>query len=470
MAARTIVAPPAAIDFDAIRAELAIPDGYPADAVAQARESARTARVADEPTDIPFVTLDPPGSRDLDQAVHLSRRGDGYLVRYAIADVAGFVEPAGPLARETWRRGATLYSPDRSTPLHPLELSEGAASLLPGVRRPAVVWTIVLNAAGEPVDVDVRRSTIASVAQLDYPSAQADLGAGRLHPSIALLPEIGRLRRELARRRGAITLDIPDTEVVRGPDGHWTLVRRAVLEIERLNAEISLLTGMCAARIMLDGGIGLLRTLPPPSSDQVQVLRRVTAVLGISWPASMPVSEVIAGLDADRPRDAAFLEDAVRLLRGAGYTAFDGALPEQRQHGGVGGPYAHVTAPLRRLADRFATEVCLALHAGRPVPDWARSALPGLPATMTAADRKASELAKACAGAVSAFVLRGREGEAFRATVLQLEPQKGRAIVLLNEPPVRAHCPSDGLVEGSVLTVRLMSADPATHRFVVEPA
>ena len=470
MAARTIVAPPAAIDFDAIRAELAIPDGYPADAVAQARESARTARVADEPTDIPFVTLDPPGSRDLDQAVHLSRRGDGYLVRYAIADVAGFVEPAGPLARETWRRGATLYSPDRSTPLHPLELSEGAASLLPGVRRPAVVWTIVLNAAGEPVDVDVRRSAIASVAQLDYPSAQADLGAGRLHPSIALLPEIGRLRRELARRRGAITLDIPDTEVVRGPDGHWTLVRRAVLEIERLNAEISLLTGMCAARIMLDGGIGLLRTLPPPSSDQVQVLRRVTAVLGISWPASMPVSEVIAGLDADRPRDAAFLEDAVRLLRGAGYTAFDGALPEQRQHGGVGGPYAHVTAPLRRLADRFATEVCLALHAGRPVPDWARSALPGLPATMTAADRKASELAKACAGAVSAFVLHGREGEAFRATVLQLEPQKGRAIVLLNEPPVRAHCPPDGLVEGSVLTVRLMSADPATHRFVVEPA
>jgi hypothetical protein len=89
---------------------------------------------------------------------------------------------------------------------------------------------------------------------------------------------------------------------------------------------------------------------------------------------------------------------------------------------------------------------------------------------MTAADRKASELAKACAGAVSAFVLHGREGEAFRATVLQLEPQKGRAIVLLNEPPVRAHCPADGLVEGSVLTVRLMSANPATHRFVVEPA
>ncbi len=470
MPARTIVAPPRAIDFDAIRQELGIPDGYPADAVDQARRSATAAMVAQDPLDVPFVTLDPPGSRDLDQAVHLSRRDDGFLVRYAIADVAGFVDPAGPLAAETWRRGATLYSPDRSTPLHPVELSEGAASLLPGVPRPAVVWTIVLDRTGEPAEVDVRRSAVKSVAQLDYPSAQVDADRGTLHPSIALLPEIGALRTDLGRRRGAINLDIPDTEVVRGPDGKWTLERRAVLAVERMNAEISLLTGICAARIMLDGGIGLLRTLPPPSAEQVQVLRRVTAVLGIDWPESMPVADVIAGLDGDRPRDAAFLEDAVRLLRGAGYTAFDGAPPPQPDHGGVGGPYAHVTAPLRRLADRFATEVCLALHAGQPVPDWARSALSELPATMTAADRKAAELSKACAAAVSAFVLHGREGETFAATVLQLEPAKDRAIVLLHEPPVRAHCPPDGLDEGSVITVRLVSADPATHRFVVEPA
>ncbi len=478
MLARTIVAPPKAIDFDAIRAELGIPDGYPADAVAQARAAASSngARAGgDDPADenvlaVPFVTLDPPGSRDLDQAVHLTRRGTGYLVRYAIADVAGFVQPEGPLAQETWRRGATLYSPDRSTPLHPVELSEGAASLLPGVRRPAVVWTIGLDAAGEPVEVDVGRGTVESVGQLDYPSAQVDADAGRLHPSIALLPEIGALRQRLARRRGAINLDIPDTEVVRGPAGRWTLERRAVLAIERMNAEISLLTGICAARIMLDGGVGLLRTLPPPTTQQVELLRRATAALGIPWPDSMPVSEVIAGLDGDRPRDAAFLEDAVRLLRGAGYTAFDGAPPAKSEHGGVGGPYAHVTAPLRRLADRYATEVCLALHGGRPVPQWARAALPALPATMTAADRKASELAKACAGAVSAFVLHGREGETFPATVVQLEPQKNRAIVILHEPPVRAHCPPDGLVEGSVITVRLVSADPGTHRFVVEPA
>ena len=103
------------------------------------------------------------------------------------------------------------------------------------------------------------------------------------------------------------------------------------------------------------------------------------------------------------------------------------------------------------------------------MPDWVRQALPELPKVMGAADRKASELAKACSGAVSVFVLHGREGEEFAATVLQLDPVKNRAVVILHEPPVRANCAPAGLKEGSVITVRLLSADPATHTFVVAP-
>jgi len=469
MPTRKIFIPPAAIDFDAIRDELDIPAGYPADAVAEAVAAAANPPMPAEHSDLPFVTIDPADSMDLDQAVHLAKDGTGYLVHYAIADVTSFVTPSGDLAAETWRRGATLYSPDRNTPLHPVELSEGAASLLPDLDRPAVLWTIRLDSRGEPVEVDVRRTMIRSVAKLNYPQVQQAADAGTLHPSIALLPEVGRLRLDRARDRHAISLDIPDTEIVRGSDGHWTLELRAQLPVEKYNAEISLLTGMCAATIMLKGRVGLLRTLPPPTAEQIAALRKTTAVLGIPWPESMPVGDVIGGLDGSDPLAAAFLEDAVRLLRGAGYTPFDGEEPKRREHGGVGAPYAHVTAPLRRLADRYATEVCLALHAGEPVPDWVREALPELPKVMAAADRKASELAKACSGAVSTFVLHGREGEDFQATVLQLDLAKNRAVVILHEPPVRANCAPAGLQEGTVITVRLISADPATHTFVVSP-
>src|SRR6478609_3449098 len=99
MPARKIVPPRAAIDFDAIRDELNIPATYPPDAVAEADQVATavagTATKEVEPEDVPFVTLDPVGSMDLDQAVHLCRDRDGYLVRYAIADVSSFVPPGG---------------------------------------------------------------------------------------------------------------------------------------------------------------------------------------------------------------------------------------------------------------------------------------------------------------------------------------------------------------------------------------
>lgn len=457
----------AALDFAAVRVHLGVPAEYPADAVAQARSAAEHPPVPPlDRTDLSLVTIDPIGSMDLDQAMHLERRDDGYRVHYAIADVASFVPLEGPLMAETWRRGETLYSPDLATPLHPRELSEGAASLLPNERRPAVLWTIDLDSDGQPTAVDLVRALVCSVARLDYEGVQADLRNKSLHASIALLPEIGNLRRRAARARHAITLDLPDAEVARAADGHWTLNLRAQNEIEKANAEISLLTGMCAAKIMLDGGVGLLRTLPPASSDQLELLRRSAATLGIDWPADTFAGDVIAGLDGSQPKAAAFLDDAVHLLRGAGYTPFSGRPPEQPLHAGVGAAYAHVTAPLRRLADRYATEVCLALHTGSPIPDWATVALPPV---MAGSARRASDLDRACTGAVSVLLLTGREGDEFMATVLQVDAAKDRAVVLLHEPPVRAHCAAAGLVEGVVGAVRLISVDSGSASFVVAP-
>lgn len=459
-----------ALDFDEVRRRSGVPETYPAAAVAEAMAAvAAPPAPASDRTDLPLVTIDPIGSLDLDQAMHLERRGDGYRVHYAIADVSAFVPVGGALQAETWRRGETLYSPDLSTPLHPRELSEAAASLLADGNRLAVLWTIDLGPDGEPVAVDLHRALVRSVARLDYAGVQRDLDNAQLHPSIELLPEIGRLRQQASRRRHAITLDLPDAEVTQESSGHWTLTLRAQSTIEKANAEISLLTGICAAKIMLDGGIGLLRTLPPASADQLATLRRSAGTLGINWPAGTAAGDVIAGLDSEDPKVAAFLDDAVHLLRGAGYTAFAGAPPAQPLHAGVGGAYAHVTAPLRRLADRYATEVCLALHAGTDLSGWAAQALPELPAVMAASSRRAGELDRECTAAVSVFLLAGREGDEFEATVLQVDPARGRAVVLLDDPPVRAHAAAAGLSEGSVRTVRLVSVDQDTASFVVQP-
>src|SRR5207344_359403 len=165
--------------------------------------------------------------------------------------------------------GETLYFPDARVPLHPLVLSEGAASLLPDEARPAVLWQITLDDVGEVVDVDLRRARVRSRQRLDYVSVQRMLDADSAPEMIRLLETVGRLRLNLARQRHTIDLDLPEQEVVRADDGGWALRFRRQVAAERYNAQISLLAGMCAAQLMLRSDIGILRTVPTPSQRSI---------------------------------------------------------------------------------------------------------------------------------------------------------------------------------------------------------
>ena len=300
--------------FAAIRRDLEVPPDFPAEVLAEAEAAARAqpgdpalgGRGRTDLRDVPFVTLDPPGSRDLDQAFALERRaGGGWRVRYAIADVAAFVAAGGAVDAEAWARGMTLYAPDARVPLHPLALSEGAASLLPAADRPACVWTVDLDAEGEQVAVDLRRAWVRSRAQLDYPGAQRAVDAGSADEPLVLLAEVGAAREGAERRRGGFDLPVPEQEVIRSaapPEGTWTLALRGPLAVERHNAQLSLLTGMAAAGLMLQGGVGLLRTMPPPDAGAVAWLRRKAAGLGVPWDEGTPLGDVLRGVDAHAPR------------------------------------------------------------------------------------------------------------------------------------------------------------------------
>jgi hypothetical protein len=159
---------------------------------------------------------------------------------------------------------------------------------------------------------------------------------------------------------------------------------------------------------------------------------------------------------------------ATMLLRGAGYTAFDRASgvepPADPGHGGIGAPYAHVTAPLRRLVDRFGTEVCLALAAGAERPGELRAALPTLPEVMAASDTVAGKVGRACVDRTEAFLLADRVGDELAVVVLRPSGPGGEpGEVYLADPPVLARCEgSPGAGETAV--VRLVEADPATGR------
>lgn len=459
----------APLDFAALRGELEVPGEFPADVQSEATAVANAPALPDDDaTDIPFVTVDPAGSRDLDQAVHIGQTGDGgYLISYAIADVAAFVRPGSALDAEAMRRSETLYFPDQRVLLHPQVLSEGAASLLPNELRPAVLWQITLDATGNPVHVDVRRARVRSRQQLDYVGLQHATDAGTAPDAVALLPKVGVLRQQLGRQRHAIDLDLPEQIVERDAQRGWTLRFRDQLPVEQYNAEISLLTGMCAAALMLQAGFGILRTVPPPDRRAIAALRRIAPSLGVDWPDGALPGDVLAAIDRTDPKHVAFLDHAGSLLRGSAYTPFDGAAPAQPLHAGVGAPYAHVTAPLRRLVDRFGSEICLAAQANQPVPDWVRERVPQLPDVMAVADHRAHEVDRAVLDLTEAWLLADRIGQTFQATVLDADEKA--ATVAIDEPAVRARCSGSGLPIGQRLGVRLVEADQAsrTVRFEV---
>lgn len=431
-------------------------------------------------TDIPFVTLDPESSTDLDQAMHLERTDIGYRVLYAIADVPLFVELGSALDAEARRRGATVYLPDRRIPLHPEVLSEGVASLLPEQDTPAFVWTFELDAAGIVTSVDLERATVRSVAKLDYDTVQQQLDAGQGHPTMQLLQEIGDLRLQQEAERGGASLNVPEQEVEAEGD-HVRLTWRDLNAIEEANAQISLMTGMAAAQLMIDGGAGILRTMPPAEPQAIARFRRQTQVLGTPWEENVAYGDFLRSLDWRDAAHLALLNQATSLFRGASYAAFTRPeeLPEDPAQAAIAAPYAHATAPLRRLVDRFVLLVCHA-HARGQSPDPALlAALEKIPEAMRSTATKAGELERRAIELVETAALEAWVGEEFDASVIERrEASEGkngnggaptRVEVQLIDPPVTAWVPMDAEA-GQVVRVRLESVDPRKGKAHFVPA
>jgi len=461
--------------FDAIRREMKIPEAFPAGVE---EEAAAAAAAATPPSpdpgrvdhrDLPLVTIDPEGSRDLDQAVAIAREGDGVRVHYAIADLAVVVAPGGAVDAETRRRGVTVYMPDRRTPLHPPVIGEGAASLLPGEDRDALLWSILLDADGEPSDAALTRAVVRSRRAMSYTEAQEAITAGTGDETLMLLRETGLLRLAREAERGGVSLSVPVQEVVADDRGGYGLRYETPLEVEDWNAQISLLAGICAARIMIDGGIGLFRTLPPAEPRDIESLRYSATALGVPWPEGARYADVVRALEYADPAHAAFAVRAARLFGGAAYTPWrrgDGTEPPV--HAAIAAVYAHVTAPLRRLADRFANEIVVALCAGVAPPAWAVDDLDAVAAAMTGTAQRERGAERAAVDLVECAVLAGRVGDVFSATVTDV--REDRVTVQIADPAVIAPLEGGGVAPGTRIPARLVSADPATRRVRFAPA
>jgi exoribonuclease R len=393
-------------------------------------------------TDIEFVTLDPASSTDLDQAFAVHRDADMMILLYAIADIGAFVPRGGEIEAQAFKRGVTVYCPDGSVPLYPRVLSKDRASLLPDGPRPAILLTVQVDPRGISRLRHVERATVRSRAKLAYEHvSDTDLSADTL--------ELARRISAAESRRGAFRVDRAEQEVIIDPQapGGLRLEFSPKRLSEQRNAALSLATNLAVATHFLETGVGLFRVMDGPSATETIHLRHQARALKIAWSETETLHTLVARLEVDDPKHLEFGQAIRRIGGGASYLQYPVpfSTPEERKknaaqksrpwHAAVAASYAHATAPMRRLADRYVLDLLVAQFA---TDNNAVSALvpilDQLPSIMEMAERRASMVSRESIDLIESLMLRPLLGSELAATVIDTSP--GSWQVQIQEPAV----------------------------------
>jgi ribonuclease R len=342
-----------------------IPVEFPQAALEEA-ERARAAPMGDrlDLRQTPLVTIDGEDARDFDDAVFAEPDPDphnegGWRLLVAIADVAWYVRPDKPLDRAAYRRGNSVYFPDRVVPMLPEALSNHWCSLVPHEDRPVLVAEMWVDAEGDLKRHKFHRAMIRSAARLTYNRLQRARD-GRPDEEIAPLmqsvvePLYGAFQLLLKAReqRGALDLDLPERLVNLGEDGRIAEIGvRERLDSHKLIEEFMILANVAAAQALERRQAPCLyRIHDQPDLAKLEALREFLGTLGIPLPTGTrlrpgDLNRVLLAV-ADRPVARLVNETVLRSQSQAVYS------PDNIGHFGLAlARYAHFTSPIRRYSD-----------------------------------------------------------------------------------------------------------------------
>ncbi len=411
---------------------------------------------------LPFVTIDNSGSKDLDQAVHVARDGDDFLVRYALADAAHFVPKGSALFAECLRRGASVYFPGFSVPMLPRALSEGIVSLNPDGPRRALAFEMRVGKDGVARESTVHRVRISSRAKLSFAEVEAlydeELGSPLVErdftASLHSLRDVGIALGKEAAGRSVVRYRRHETEYsIEGQRGErLVLARSPRRKVELYNEQISLLCNREGARLLLEGRADhvqpVFRVHPAPAEERLAGLEaQIAGIVRVHGPGAErfafhrggPYGTLSEYLDAlpHEGREGRIAQAIHRLAvvvnTRSSFAADVGA------HFGVGAEaYARFSAPMREIVGVFVHHEMLELlrrHGGADMS--LREAVVDAANRSKEMQRKANEqVSRLYLDSVFSSDLRLAAGErpSRLGTVMGLSPSK--VLVALDDPPV----------------------------------
>jgi ribonuclease R len=316
--------------------------------------------------DIPLVTIDGEDARDFDDAVWATPDTDadnegGWHLLVAIADVAHYVRPGSALDREAYRRGNSVYFPDRVVPMLPEALSNGLCSLKPHEPRACLAYHLWIDAKGRLIRHRIVRGLMRSAARLTYEQVQAaiegaaDDTTGPLVGPV-LKPLYGAFETLLKARseRGTLELDLPERKVILDKQGKVAaIVPRARLDSHRLIEEFMIAANVAAAEDLEERKQpGLFRVHDRPDPTRLEAVRSFIA--GIGHGLALAKGQVITPAQLTRLLNQAKELPEAQLISDIVLRSQAQAIYSDKNIGHFGlalRRYAHFTSPIRRYAD-----------------------------------------------------------------------------------------------------------------------
>ncbi len=480
-----------------------IPLEFPPEALAEAeRVAAAPEGKREDLRGVPLITIDGADARDFDDAVWAEAdpaNPGGWHLLVAIADVAWYVRPGGPLDRAAYGRGNSVYFPDRVVPMLPEVLSNGWCSLRPDEDRACMVAEMWIGAEGGLRKYRFARAVMRSAARLTYEQVQAardghaDETTGPLaEPVIAPLYSAYESLLKARQKRGTLELDLPERGIVMNDDGSVKSIEaRARLDSHRLIEEFMITANIAAAkRLEALRQPCMYRIHDQPDPVKIEALREVMATIGLR----LARGQVI------RP---AALTALLEKARGTPVAAMVGGLVLRAQSQAVYSPnnighfglalthYAHFTSPIRRYADLLVHRALIAgLKLGEgalPADTEARFTEAGEHISTT--ERRAATAERDAKDRLTASFLQGKIGAIVRGAIngvtrfglfITLDESGADGLIPISQLPDDFYVHDEGTHSlvgrrwgrryhlGERLSVRLREANPLTGGIILD--
>ncbi len=383
-----------------------------------------------------FVTIDPEGAQDHDDAVCAISDTDcpgGHIIWCAIADVAHFVRSGTALDATAKQRGNSTYFPDLVLPMLPSALSTDLCSLHEGVDRPCLAVCMKIDSEGRLISHQFKRVLIRSRASLSYQGAQRIMdginenscGDTSLKDTLLRLQSAYRCRLREKQKRQPLELDIARRKVVFSTDGKIESIGIDERhECHRMIEEFMILANVCAAATLIEcGSPHLCRAHDPPKDDRIRDLE--TAMVGLGAPRThwcydspADLNRLVAYATREGNGDLA----AHAILRGMSQAVYRAA---PSGHFGLNLPhYTHFTSPIRRYSDLLTHRILIrALGLG---PDGATDnelgRLPKLASYLSQCERRSVAAEHETLDRFTARFLTRSVGKVFSGIIASVQP------------------------------------------------